>query len=147
MPLSQLFFCEFCEISKNTFFTVHLWATASAMFWNSSYYKGNIHCVKGVRIQGFSGPYFPEFGLNTETDSANLRVQVNSIQALPAALFKKRLWHRCFPVNLAKFLRIPFLQITSWRLLLIIFIQIFGKIQIICKWIFESTIWSSSAPD
>ena len=24
-----MFFCEFCEISKNTFFTEHLWATAS----------------------------------------------------------------------------------------------------------------------
>ena len=31
---------------------------------------------------------------------------------------KKRLWHRCFPVNLAKFLRTPFLQNTSVRLLL-----------------------------
>ena len=30
----------------------------------------------------------------------------------------KRLWNRCFPVNLAKFLRAPFLQNTSWRLLL-----------------------------
>ena len=27
--LAQLFSCEFCEISKNTFFTEHLWATAS----------------------------------------------------------------------------------------------------------------------
>ena len=26
--LAQIFFCEFCEISKNTFFTEHLWATA-----------------------------------------------------------------------------------------------------------------------
>ena len=26
----------------------------------------------------------------------------------PAALFKKRLWHRCFPVNFAKFLRTSF---------------------------------------
>ena len=26
---SFLFTCEFCEISKNTFFTEHLWATAS----------------------------------------------------------------------------------------------------------------------
>ena len=25
----QVFSCEFCEISKNTFFTEHLWATAS----------------------------------------------------------------------------------------------------------------------
>ena len=27
--LAQVFSCEFCEISKNTFFTEHLWATAS----------------------------------------------------------------------------------------------------------------------
>ena len=36
----------------------------------------------------------------------------------PATLFKKRLWHRCFPVNFAKFLRTPFLPNTSGRLLL-----------------------------
>ena len=39
----------------------------------------------------------------------------------PAALLKKRLWERCFPVNFAKFLRTPFLQNTSGRLLLKIF--------------------------
>ena len=33
---------------------------------------------------------------------------------------KKKLWHRCFPVNFAKFLRILFLQSTSWKLLLYI---------------------------
>ena len=27
--LVQMFTCEFCEISKNTFFTEHLWTTAS----------------------------------------------------------------------------------------------------------------------
>ena len=31
---------------------------------------------------------------------------------------KMRLWHRCFPVNFAKFLRTPFLRSTSGRLLL-----------------------------
>ena len=31
----------------------------------------------------------------------------------------KRLWHRCFPMNFAKFLRTPFLQISSGRLLLL----------------------------
>ena len=36
----------------------------------------------------------------------------------PTTLLKKRLWHRCFPVNFAKFLRTPFLQNTSGRLLL-----------------------------
>ena len=39
-------------------------------------------------------------------------------QARPATLLKKSLWHRCFPVNFAKFLRTPFLQNTSVRLLL-----------------------------
>ena len=27
--LAQVFSCEFCEISKNTFLTEHFWATAS----------------------------------------------------------------------------------------------------------------------
>ena len=27
--LAQVFSCEFCEISKNNFFTEHLWVTAS----------------------------------------------------------------------------------------------------------------------
>ena len=34
----------------------------------------------------------------------------------PAALFRKRLWHRCFWADM-KFLRTPFSQNTSWRLL------------------------------
>ena len=38
----------------------------------------------------------------------------------PATLLKKRLWHRCFPVNFLKTLRTPFLQNTSGRLLLIL---------------------------
>ena len=36
----------------------------------------------------------------------------------PANSLKMRLWHRCFPVNFTKFLRTPFLQNTSGRLLL-----------------------------
>ena len=28
--LAQVFSCEFCEISRNTFYTEHLWTTASA---------------------------------------------------------------------------------------------------------------------
>ena len=33
------------------------------------------HCVKSVRIQSYSGPHFPVFGLNTEKYSVSLRVQ------------------------------------------------------------------------
>ena len=38
--LAQVFSCEFCEISKNTFFTEHLWTTASIFTehrWTISY--------------------------------------------------------------------------------------------------------------
>ena len=36
----------------------------------------------------------------------------------PATLLKKRLWHRCFPVNFVKFLRTPFFTEHLWWLLL-----------------------------
>ena len=35
-----------------------------------------------------------------------------------ATLLRKRLWHECFPVNFAKFLRIPFFIEHLWLLLL-----------------------------
>ena len=39
----------------------------------------------------------------------------------PATLLKKRIWHWCFPVNFAKFLRTPFLtEHLRWLLLIII---------------------------
>ena len=42
--LAQMFSCEFCEISKNTFFTEHLWTTASinwTMTRNQVFIKAN----------------------------------------------------------------------------------------------------------
>ena len=39
----------------------------------------------------------------------------------PATLLRKRLWRRSFPVNFVKFLRTPFLQDTSGRLLLAVY--------------------------
>ena len=35
----------------------------------------DVHCMKNVRIQSFSGPYFPAFGLNTERYGVHLRIQ------------------------------------------------------------------------
>ena len=37
----------------------------------------------------------------------------------PTTLLKKKLWHRCFPVNFAKCLRTPFFIEHLWWLLLI----------------------------
>ena len=36
----------------------------------------------------------------------------------PATVLKKRLWHRCFPVNFVKFLRTPFYKERLWWLLM-----------------------------
>ena len=38
----------------------------------------DLHCVKSVCIQSFSGPYFPAFGLNTERHSVSLHIQSKS---------------------------------------------------------------------
>ena len=40
------------------------------------------------------------------------------VDKLMQFIFINSLWHRCFPVNFAKFLRTPVLQNTSGRLLL-----------------------------
>ena len=48
------------------------------------------------------------------------RIFFNKVAGLsPATLFKNIFWHRCFPVDFAKFLRIPFLpEHFRWLLLL-----------------------------
>ena len=48
---------------------------------------------------------------------------------------KMRLWHRCFPVNYTQFLRAPFLQNTSGRLLLKFILKSFYDEQCNYKWI------------
>ena len=53
--LTKVFSCKFCEISKNTFFTVQVWATASNTLYKSSMvqiFKQSDHsgtlCNKGL---------------------------------------------------------------------------------------------------
>ena len=62
--------------------------------------------------------------LRNVTISAVPESLFNKVAGLrPATLLKKRLWHRCFPVNFAKFLRTRFLHNTSGRLLLLFLIS------------------------
>ena len=42
----------------------------------------------------------------------------NKVAGLRPTLLKKRLWHRCFPVNFVAFLRTPFFTENLWWLLL-----------------------------
>ena len=44
----------------------------------------------------------------------------------PATLLKMRLWHRCFSVNFAKFLRTPFLQNASRGCFCTLLLQMLG---------------------
>ena len=55
----------------------------------------------------------------------------------PATLLKKRFWHRCFPVNFAKFLRTTlFTQHLRWLLLFFVFFQkpVALKMSILSLW-------------
>ena len=42
---------------------------------NITLFVSHSHCVKIARMGSYSGPYFPEFGLNTERCSVSLRIQ------------------------------------------------------------------------
>ena len=58
----------------------------------------------------------------SQNSQENNRVRVSFLIMLQASvtLLKKRLWHGCFPVNVAKFLRTPFLkEHLLWLLLYI----------------------------
>ena len=48
--LAQVFSCEFCEISKNTFFTEHLWAAASLFSFMMNLIFGFFHISNFVII-------------------------------------------------------------------------------------------------
>ena len=63
---------------------------------------------------------FSKFKIMQWKGTINKKKQLPEVLAglRPATLLKKRLWHRRFPVNFVTFLRKPFLQNTSWQLLL-----------------------------
>ena len=77
-------------------------------YFRSSHLKGSVK--KGVlrKFWKFTGKHLCQ------------KVYFNTVGAhRPATLLKKSLWHRCFPVNFAKFLTASFLRNTSGRLLLL----------------------------
>ena len=86
-------------------------------FMNINFYRSShpeVFCKKGVLRN------FPKF------TGKHLRQSLffNKVAGLrPATLLKKRLWHRCFHVNFAKFLRTPFFIEHICKLLLIFYIQ------------------------
>ena len=76
-------------------------------FWSSNYTNGKkkkanmfffisqpnqLHCVKSVRIQSYSSPYFPVFGLNTERYLVSLRIQSECGKILRISPYSVRMW-------------------------------------------------------
>ena len=61
---------------------------------------------------------FLEISQNSQENTCARVSFLIKLQAAPATLLKKRLRHRCFPVNLAKFLRTTFFTEHLWWLLL-----------------------------
>ena len=84
--------------------------------WVTQKQPPEVFCKKGVlwNFVKFTGKYLRQ------------SLFFNKLAGLrPATLSKKRLWHRCFPVNFVKFLRTPFLT-EHLRWLLLIIIRIWG---------------------
>ena len=48
--LTQVFSCEFCAISKNTFFTEHLWETASEDTYYLNFFSTNYPWIKTKKM-------------------------------------------------------------------------------------------------
>ena len=99
-------------ITKNyDFIRPSLWSVFVAYLLRSSYQRCSIR--KGVlkNFAKFTGKHLCQ------------SIIINKGVGLrPAALLKKRLWHRCFPVNFAEFLRTPFFK-EHLRWLLLYYIQ------------------------
>ena len=76
--LAQVFSCEFCEISKNTFFTEHLWTTASAG------QKRKASFSQEARKKHKGTPYYP-------TQESKLLTQHLILSKCPDFVLSKRL--------------------------------------------------------
>ena len=103
------------------YFIFAYWDIVCLLFslFNSSFlqiYKNTVHENTETATRGvLCKKVFLEVSKNSQENTcARASFNKNYLKTL----LKKRLWHRCFPVNFVKFLWTPFLQNTSGRLLL-----------------------------
>ena len=66
----------------------------------------------------FCKKVFLEISQNSQENICPRASFLIKLQAWPATLLKKRLWHRCFAVKFVKLLRMPFFTEHLWWLLL-----------------------------
>ena len=100
----KIFFCEFCKNFKNMLWPEeHLWMTASSYLWilrsfsEHLFYRAPLgNCLFHVQDAEVQPAYTVKNHFTGGPWACNF--------------IKKRLQHRCFPVNIAKFLRTPILK-------------------------------------
>ena len=81
-------------------------------------YVLNIIETEAVARRSSVNKVFLEISQNSQENTCARGSFVIKLEAWPATLLKKSLWHRCFPVNFPKFLRTPFLtEHLRWLLL------------------------------
>ena len=114
---SLFLYCQkmFNELTSISVISSSLWS--GGQFYSSRYlifHQFSEAATGGVLLK----KVFLEFSQNSQENTC-ARVFFNKVTGLRSvSLLKKRLWHRCFPMNLAKFLTTPFFQNSSRRLLL-----------------------------
>ena len=103
------FFCQeykFTYLLTDQFIALFIVSLLKIKYYFSSHRSSHQRCSikKGVlrNVAKFTGKHLCQGLFSNKV--AGLR---------PVTLLKERLWHRCFPVNFAKFLRTPFLRNTS----------------------------------
>ena len=111
--LAQVFSYEFCEISKNTFFTEHIRTTASASFCSGLLWKHEL----SLRSSHWNCSVKKVFLENLKISLENNCVDVSfSYSCRPLGL---QLYYGCFLMKFMQFLRIPNLKSASdcfWNL-------------------------------
>ena len=125
--IQQTFFCQyFCKLLKNSCsvskkHSLEIFRKFTKKTRGESYFSKveGIYRSNQQRCYVKKGVFRKVFTKFTK----NTRVRDPILIKLQAYGSKKRLWRKRFPLNLAKFLRSPFLQNTSRRLLLLLAFQ------------------------
>ena len=121
----QLFYTNFREQVKNSFEYPNIGILSNVIFRSS---RPEVFCQKGIlrNFAKFTGKHLWQSLLFNKVASLYpLKMSENLWFSdvfrgyRPVTLLKKRLWHRCFPVYFARFLRTLFIIEHPWWLLLV----------------------------
>ena len=113
-----------CLLNKKPFFPLHFGIADFSLISVSVILNATkilvtkfkiLFCVQNIYFTKHEVFHFTNFSSKYEQIYWFLMIYRSSLT--PATLLKKRLWHRCFPVNFVKVLRAPFLQNTTRWLL------------------------------